>query len=235
MGNTISGFLLSTVTIAITNSSVNLLASRGALGRHGSRKAMHILMGLLYLACWRAFPKESHSAPLVALSLPALMTVRFALIGAGWIEDAAAVRAMCRTGDRRELLCGPLLYGTAISLLTLIFWMRSPVGIVSISLLCAGDGFAEIVGNAIQGPKLPWSKKKTVSGTMSFIVAGALASCSLLWFLGVPHETSQVVAVAVGSAIAESLSSGQYDNAVVPLVSAVLGGILYWPIPALTN
>jgi phytol kinase len=37
------------------------------------------------------------------------------------IKDSSAVDAMSRTGDRREILRGPLYYGVAFVVLTLVF------------------------------------------------------------------------------------------------------------------
>lgn len=53
---------------------------------------------------------------------------------------------MQRTGDRTELLRGPLLYGLVIAALTALFWRDSPAGALGIAVLCAGDGMADIVG-----------------------------------------------------------------------------------------
>lgn len=40
----------------------------------------------------------------------------------------------------RELLKGPLYYVVMLMLCSLIFWRDSPVGVVSLSMMCGGDG-----------------------------------------------------------------------------------------------
>lgn len=66
-----------------------------------------------------------------------------------------------RTGERRELLRGPLQYGLAIAALTAWFWRDSPVGVLGIAVLCAGDGMADIIGRRFgQANKLFYSPQK---------------------------------------------------------------------------
>ncbi len=73
-----------------------------------------------------------------------------------------------RTGDRRELLRGPLLYGTIIGTLTIIFWRESPSGVTAIAVLCAGDGLADIVGRRLGAAnRLPYSPDKVCSRSSS--------------------------------------------------------------------
>jgi farnesol kinase len=47
----------------------------------------------------------------------------------------------------RELLKGPLYYASTITLVTVVFWRTSPIGPVTISNLCAGDGKNHLVCN----------------------------------------------------------------------------------------
>ena len=56
-----------------------------------------------------------------------------------------------RTGDRRELLTGPALYGLTHVLATLVFWRGSPAGAAGLAVLCAGDGLAEVIGKRFGG------------------------------------------------------------------------------------
>lgn len=40
----------------------------------------------------------------------------------------------------RELLRGPLYYVLMLILSALVFWRDSPVGVISLSMMCGGDG-----------------------------------------------------------------------------------------------
>ncbi len=53
------------------------------------------------------------------------------------------------------------MYGAVISAITATYWRESPVGVAAIAVLCAGDGFADIVGRRFgEGNKLPHSPSK---------------------------------------------------------------------------
>jgi phytol kinase len=74
------------------------------------------------------YPDVEISRWLAAL-VPLVITAQFVLVGTGIIKDDAAVKAMSRTGDRREILRGPLFYGIAFVAITLIYWKDSLIGI----------------------------------------------------------------------------------------------------------
>lgn len=40
----------------------------------------------------------------------------------------------------RELLRGPLYYVLVLILSAVLFWRESPVGVVSLAMMCGGDG-----------------------------------------------------------------------------------------------
>ena len=62
---------------------------------------------------------------------------------------------MSRTGDRKELLRGPLCYGLIFALSTAVWWRESPLSVISLMLLCVGDGFADLVGRRY-GARTSW-------------------------------------------------------------------------------
>jgi phytol kinase len=102
------------------------LARRQIISQHLSRKLIHIGTGPIFVLCWLLYSGEPQSRWLAAL-VPAAITLQFALIGLGALKDQDTVRAMSRSGDRRELLYGPLQYGVIFVLMTLIFWLDSPI------------------------------------------------------------------------------------------------------------
>jgi phytol kinase len=85
--------------------------------------------------------------------VPFAITVQFALIGLGVMKDEASVKAMSRSGDRREILRGPLFYGIVFVVMTLVFWKSSPVGMLALMLMCGGDGMADILGPGCEIPE----------------------------------------------------------------------------------
>src|ERR1700682_4531430 len=100
---------------------MDALARRGVITPQLSRKLIHIGTGPLFLLCWHLFSSQPWARFLAAL-VPLAITVQFAAVGLGLLRDPAAVQAMTRHGDPREILRGPLYYGLVFVAATLIFW-----------------------------------------------------------------------------------------------------------------
>ncbi len=124
---------------------MDFLAHRGIIESRLSRKLIHIGTGPIFVLCWLLYSDAPISRWLAAL-VPLVITAQFVLVGTGIIRDEAAVKAMSRTGDRREILRGPLFYGIVFVLITLIYWKDSLIGIPALMIMCGGDGIADIVG-----------------------------------------------------------------------------------------
>jgi len=116
------------------------VAQKGYVDNRLSRKIIHVGTGPFFVLCWLLFPDVQASRYLAAI-IPLLFTVQFALIGTGVIKDQATVDAICRTGNPREMLLGPLFYGVVFVALTIIYWTDSPIGIIALMLICGGDGW----------------------------------------------------------------------------------------------
>jgi len=152
---------------------MDFLAHRGIIESKLSRKLIHIGTGPIFVLCWLMYPDLPISRWLAAL-VPFVITTQFALVGTGILKDEAAVKAMSRTGDRREILRGPLLYGITFIAITLVYWKDSFIGIPALMMLCGGDGIADIVGRRVRSPKLSWSREKSVAGSLSVFAGGWL-------------------------------------------------------------
>jgi len=209
-------------------------AHRGWVSSALSRKIIHMGTGPLFVLCWLLFNHETPARFLAAL-VPLAITIQFGLVGAGILKDPAAVEAMSRSGNRNEILRGPLYYGIVFVLLTVLFWKDSPVGIIALMLLCGGDGLADVVGNRFGKHRLPWSAKKTWAGSAAMFFGGLLFSGALLAvylaagvFRGDPasYIIPSLVIVAVGTVI-ESIPLDDFDNITVPLAAVALGLLFF--------
>ena len=151
------------------------------------------------------------------------------------IKDPAAVDAMSRTGDRREILRGPLFYGIAFVVLTILFWRESPVGMVALMILCGGDGLADILGKKIPSPKLPWSPQKSLAGSATMLFGGFLLAALMVWVYiwqgYFPRSLLQYLVpiglIALLTTLVESLPFQDIDNITIPVVSVMLGLLLF--------
>src|SRR3989304_10214221 len=152
---------------------MDFLAHRGIIEGKLSRKIIHVGTGPIFVLCWLMYPDPGGQiSRWLAALVPLLITAQFALVGTGIIKDEAAVKAMSRTGDRRELLRGPLFYGMMFVFLTLIYWKDSLIGIPALMMMCGGDGIADIVGRRINSPKLSWSPAKSGAGSFGVFAGG---------------------------------------------------------------
>ena len=213
---------------------MDFIAARGWIDSRTSRKLIHIGTGPIFVLCWLMYPDVKIARWLAAL-IPLLITAQFALVGTGVLKDEAAVKAMSRTGDRREILRGPLFYGIMFVVMTLIYWKDSLIGIPALMMMCGGDGIADIVGRRVNSARLPWSPEKSIAGTLSVFLGGWLLTIFVfavyVWigaFSGpVTRFLVPVTWIALGAAIVESLPFKDIDNITLTVVSAWIGHLVF--------
>jgi len=230
-----NSILAAIITFAIAFVFLRLMdffAQRSWIEPRLSRKLIHIGTGPLFVLCWLLFPNQPESRWLAAL-VPFMIVAQFALVGLGVLKDEAAVQAMSRTGNPREILRGPLFYGIVFIVLTLVFWKDSPVGMTALMLMSGGDGLADIVGRRVASPKIPWSREKSLAGSVSVFVGGWLMTAIILFV----YVSAGVFARPFGSyllpitlvtligTLVESLPFKDVDNITVTL-AAVMAGLL---------
>jgi phytol kinase len=226
----IASFGLAVVWLRIND----FMAHRGWISSKLSRKIIHIGTGPLFVITWLFF-RDTPSARWLAALVPFAITVQFALVGLGIMKDPEAVSAMSRTGDRHEILRGPLFYGIAFGLLTLVYWKTSPIGIVALMMLCGGDGLAEVMGSRFGTRKLPWSKNKSWIGTASMFVGGWVLSVVVLAIFiaagifagGLTDFLLPVTFIALACTAVETLPLDDLDNLTVPIVAVALGHLFF--------
>lgn len=208
-------------------------AHKGWIESKLSRKIIHIGTGPIFVLCWLLFPNNAASRYYAAV-IPLLITIQFAMVGLGIMKDDAAVQAMSRTGDRREILYGPLFYGIVFVLLTVIYWYDSPIGIVALMILCGGDGLADIFGRIKKNRKLPWSSEKTWLGSLGMLIGGWLLSMIVLFifvnagiFAGpAANFLLPITLISLVATVVESIPLKDFDNITVTVVSVILGHLL---------
>lgn len=209
-------------------------AAKGWVESRLSRKIIHMGTGPIFVLCWLLFD-DSESSRYLAMLVPLLITLQFALVGFGVIKDEAAVQAMTRTGDAREILRGPLYYGLVFVVITRVFWLDSPVGIIALMLMCGGDGLADVVGRRWGKFKLPWALEKSLWGSLAMLAGGwvfAMAIMGIFTAVGVFEGpfTAYIVPInmlaVVGMAV-ESLPLRDIDNFTVTAAAVFYGNLLF--------
>lgn len=228
-----NNYIALALTFAIALGFLRLMdffAHRGWIKSKLSRKLIHIGTGPIFVLCWFFFD-DTPAARWLAALVPFAITVQFALIGFGILKDKASVDAMSRTGDPREILRGPLYYGIMFVVLTVVYWKDSPIGIIALMMMCGGDGIADIVGRKFTSAKLPWSREKSVAGTISVFVGGWVMSAIIIFiyvsagvFTGsFTNYLFPITFIALVGALVESLHYKDIDNISMTLASALVG------------
>jgi phytol kinase len=225
------------LTFAVALAFLRLMdyfAHRGWIESRLSRKLIHIGTGPIFVLCWLFFPDAPEARWLAAL-VPFAITLQFALVGLGIMKDEASVKAMSRTGDRREILRGPLFYGLMFVLLTILFWKDSPVGMTALMIMCGGDGIADLVGWRFPSSRIPYSPQKSLAGSLGVFIGGWLLSAFILAiYMGAGVFAGPFSAyllpltiIALVSALVESLPYKDVDNITVTVTAAIFGYFLF--------
>jgi phytol kinase len=227
--------LIITFLVALVWLRINdYLAHHGLIESRLSRKFIHIGTGPFFVLCWLLFNTNSINKYLAAL-VPLTFTLQFLLIGIGVIKDDASVKAMSRSGDRREILRGPLYYGIIFVILTIAYWKYSPIGIVGLMLMCGGDGLADIFGRRWGDTKLPWNKNKSIFGSFGMLLGGWVFSVLVVWIfsaagvfsLPIQSYLLPISIIAIVGTLVESLPLKDIDNITITLSAVILGYFLF--------
>ena len=226
--------IIITFAIALTWLRINgFVAHRGWISSSLSRKIIHVGTGPIFVLSWLFFDNAWISRWLAAL-VPFAITAQFVLVGTGIIKDEAAVRAMSRSGDRREILRGPLYYGIIFVVLTLIYWKVSPIGMVALMLMCGGDGLADVAGRRWGHLKLPWNINKSWAGSLGMLIGGWILAVGVFAifvaagvFPGpVWYSLPALSLIALVCTLVEMLPIKDVDNLTVTGTAVILGHLL---------
>jgi phytol kinase len=231
-----NNFLALVITFALSLIWLRLndfAAQRGWVSGHLSRKIIHMGTGPLFVVCWLLFNQASLARYLASL-VPFAITAQFVLVGLGIIKDEAAVQAMSRSGDRREILKGPLFYGIVFIIITILYWKDNPIGIVALMLLCGGDGLAEIIGRRYGKVRLPWNKNKSWVGSFGMFLGGWLFAIGILevyilagiFSPSIGSYLPAVTWIVLGATLVETLPLSDIDNITITLSALALGHLL---------
>lgn len=234
LGNNLLALILTFAAALAWLRLMDFAAQRGWVDSRTSRKIIHIGTGPIFVICWLLFTDAPISRYLAAL-VPFAITIQFVLVGLGVIKDQAAVDAMSRSGDPREILRGPLYYGIIFVLVTVLFWLESPTGIVALMLVCGGDGMADVIGRRFGYQKLPWNRNKSWMGAFWFFIGGWLLTILILGLfvqVGVfPGPLSiylvSITIIALATTLVESFSPPDIDNLTIAVTALLLGYFLF--------
>lgn len=210
-------------------STFDKLSQRNIIKQNLSRKLVHIISGLLFMVSWPVFSTSSGARYFASL-VPLVNCLRLLIHGLSLANDEGLIKSVTRDGKPEELLRGPLYYVLVLIFCAVIFWRESPVGVVSLAMMCGGDGIADIMGRRFGKLKIPYNQQKSWAGSISMFVFGFFVSMGMLYYysiLGYFHMENwvwtmeRVALVSLVATVVESLPVTQVvdDNVSVPLAS----------------
>ncbi|XP_040991465.1 probable phytol kinase 1, chloroplastic [Juglans microcarpa x Juglans regia] len=204
------------------------LTRRNLIQQSLSRKMVHVLSGLLFMVSWPIF-STSTEARYFASFVPLVNCLRLVVHGFSLASDEKLIKSVTREGKPEELLRGPLYYVLVLIVCVLVFWRESPVGLISLAMMCGGDGVADIIGRRFGSMKLPYNQQKSWAGSISMFGCGFLISIGMLYYYSVlgyfqldwGTTVQKVALVSLVATVVESLSTTDVvdDNISVPLAS----------------
>ncbi|KAG4395263.1 hypothetical protein GLYMA_20G190100v4 [Glycine max] len=175
---------------------------------------------------------NSPKARYFAAFVPLVNCLRLLVNGLSLASDEGLIKSVTREGDPLELLRGPLYYVLILIFCALVFWRESPVGVVSLAMMCAGDGIADIIGRRYGSLKIPYNQHKSLAGSMSMLVFGFLVSIGMLYYYSVlghvqldwASTVPRVAFISFVATLVESLPITKVidDNISVPLATMVV-------------
>lgn len=129
------------------------------------------------------------------------------------------VPAIFRPGEGK--LSGITIY--PFSVLLLVLFLPLQIAAAAWAVMAMGDGAATIIGKAVNGPRLPWNREKTLAGSLAFFLAAAAGAFLLYGWVSYSFGGRDIIYLALMGAfvgaLVESLPLTIDDNLSVPLLS----------------
>ncbi len=217
--NNLLAALLTIVYVFSLVALMEVFVTRFGLARDLSRKITHIGAGMI-IAFLPLFD-DTHWSKYFNVAIFVIWIVL--LVQKGLFADVndEAVKTMTRTGDRRELLKGPLYFVIVATICGTLFY-KTFEGVLAMAILGWGDGMAPVIGSRYGKIKYQILSPKSVEGSLTMFVSAFVASLLLIQFI-VPQEYNfnRILILSAIATVAEGISPKELDNFIIPL--AVIG------------
>jgi len=123
-----------------------------------------------------------------------------------------------RAKDLNGFVLGPITLSIGAMLSLLLYPL--PAASLAIYALAFGDGFASLVGTMMRGPRIPFTRGKTISGSIACFAAVFLVS------LRVTNRLFESLIVAAVATILEAIPAGNFDNIIIPIGVGIIANVL---------
>lgn len=202
----ISGASLITSKLALDNMKAL------SLNQNTTRKLVHITAAPVFMSTWQFYDSKY-----IALSVPILASL-YLVKNSNSLSDI-----LSRSGNKNEIFKGPLIYTLVLSLTTLIYWKEDPIGLIAMTQLSIGDGFADIIGRKYGNNKWKFNKKKSVEGSIGFVITSTLFTYFLINNLNLNeniynYSFNEIFIISLVCSLTELFSKID-DNISIPLAA----------------
>ena len=228
--NQITIYLISIIIILLLFISTILLQKIYKIPSKITRKIIHIFTGPIFILTWKLYPKGNYGK--IASTIPFLASGIFFLLHIlkKYKISKLLKNIVSRSGESIELIEGPFFYGILIGILTSIFYLNHPIGIITILILCFGDGLADFFGSNFESFILPSPfGRKTFFGCLSFLFFSIIFSCIYSYFFfGNLYFFNCFILGFLGCVI-EFFSPSKIDNITIVIGVSFFGyNFLHW-------
>ena len=178
-----------------------------AFGGEIVRKALHLLIAFVPLLAG-----VDLSATMMLLAGGTLFYVfaeRLRIEGRPVLVISDLTVIASRERDRGRFVLGPVTLGVGAMLSLLLY--PSTAAAIAIYALAFGDGFASLAGKLFRSPSIPFTRNKTLAGTMACFIAVLLGTWKLTGRLSV------AISIAVAATMLELIPIRDFDNLILPV------------------
>ena len=182
-----------------------------------TRKAIHIASAPTFISTWNFY--NDNNPKLWASSVPFATSLYL-------INKKDSVNSLIsRSGKSYEVLKGPLVYTLILGVMTLCYWKDNPIGLIAMSQISFGDGFADIIGRKYGKTKWIHNKNKSLQGTLGFFITSYIGTNLLLSFFSEIENTHNIFLISLICSIVETIPFID-DNIIIPLTVILISNYL---------
>ncbi len=113
-----------------------------------------------------------------------------------------------RDKDKVGFVLGPVTLGLGAMISLLLY--PEPAASIAIYALAFGDGLAALVGRAVGGPKIPFLRGKTFTGSLACFAAVFVMAYH------VSRRPAESLIIASVATVLEGIPTGNFDNIIIP-------------------
>jgi len=124
-----------------------------------------------------------------------------------------------RRRDSGKFVLGPVTLGLG-ALLSLLLY-PNPAASIAIYALAFGDGLSSLVGKAFGSVRLPFTRGKSLEGSLTCLSAVFISS------LAVTGDALRSLIVALAATIVEAAPTKDFDNIILPVLTGAAAALLF--------